>query len=256
MFDADNEMTGFNGTTLSYDLNGNLTGDGTNTYAWDARNHLTGITRGVTASFVYDAFGRRMSKNIGGFVTQFLYDGLNPVQELDGANPANVTANLLTGLKIDEYFTRADSNGAMNFLTDALRSTLALADSSGAINTSYTYEPFGNTTVGGSNPNSYQFTRRENDGTGLYFYRARYYSPTYQRFTAQDPMRFGDINLYEYVGENPTNWTDPTGQLIYPPGRRILGPLFPISCSQLGGSSGRRLGHRPRFCDLEFPSTS
>ena len=32
MFNADNEMTAFNGTTLSYDANGNLTNDGTNTY--------------------------------------------------------------------------------------------------------------------------------------------------------------------------------------------------------------------------------
>ena len=39
-----------------------------------------------------------------------------------------------------------------------------------------------------SNANPYQFTGRENDGTGLYFYRARYYSPTFQRFIAQDPL--------------------------------------------------------------------
>jgi hypothetical protein len=58
-----------------------------------------------------------MNKDINGSITQFEYDGLNPVQELDGANPANVTASLLTGLNIDEYFARADSNGAMNFLS-------------------------------------------------------------------------------------------------------------------------------------------
>jgi len=205
-------MTAFNGTTLSYDLNGNLTGDGTNTYGWDARNHLASISGGTAASFVYDAFGRRMSKDINGSITQFEYDGLNPVQELDGANPANVTANLLTGLKIDEYFARADSNGAMNFLSDALGSTLALTDSSGAINTSYTYEPFGNTNVSGSNPNPYQFTGRENDGTGMYFYRARYYSPSFQRFVAQDPIGFvGGINLYAYVGNNPISLRDLLG---------------------------------------------
>ncbi|MFZ0889418.1 MAG: hypothetical protein WA005_13270, partial [Candidatus Binataceae bacterium] len=39
--------------------------------------------------------------------------------------------------------------------------------------------------VGGTaNANSYQFIGRENDGTGLYFYRARHYSPTVQRFIA------------------------------------------------------------------------
>jgi len=89
-------MTAFNGTALSYDLSGNLTGDGTNSYTWDARNHLVGITGGATASFVYDALGRRAGKTIGANTTQFVYDGLNPVQELDGANPANVTANLLS----------------------------------------------------------------------------------------------------------------------------------------------------------------
>jgi len=217
-FNSANEMTGFNGAALSYDLNGNLIGDGTNAYSWDARNHLVGITGGSTAGFVYDAFGRRMSKNINGSITQFEYDGLNPVQELDGANPANVTANLLTGLGIDERFSRTDSSGAMNFLTGALGSTLALADSNGAINTSYTYEPFGNTSIGGSNPNPYQFTGRENDSTGLYFYRARYYSPTYQGFIAQDPIAFagGDTNLYGYDYDEPTDLSDPSGERPFP----------------------------------------
>jgi hypothetical protein len=46
-FNLANEMTAFNGTTLSYDVNGNLTNEGTNTYAWDVRNHLTGISGGA-----------------------------------------------------------------------------------------------------------------------------------------------------------------------------------------------------------------
>jgi len=87
-------------------------------------------------------------------------------------------------------------------------------NSSGAIGTSYTYQPFGATTTGGSaNGNSYEFTGRENDATGLYFYRARYYSPTLQRFVAQDPLAFafGNPNLYAYVGNNPANLIDPLG---------------------------------------------
>ena len=54
-FNAANEMTSFNGTTLSYDANGNLAWDGTNTYTWDARNHLTAMSGGAIASFIYDA---------------------------------------------------------------------------------------------------------------------------------------------------------------------------------------------------------
>jgi YD repeat-containing protein len=64
-FNADNEMTTFNGTAFTYDPNGNLLNDGSNTYAWDTRNHLSAITGANTANFVYDPFGRRMSKTIG-----------------------------------------------------------------------------------------------------------------------------------------------------------------------------------------------
>jgi hypothetical protein len=34
------------------------------------------------------------------------------MQEPDGSNPPSPPANLLTGLNIDEYFTRTDSTGA------------------------------------------------------------------------------------------------------------------------------------------------
>jgi RHS repeat-associated protein len=109
------------------------------------------------------------------------------------------TANLLTGLGIDEYITQMDSLGTAMLLTDALGSTIALTNPAGGIQTNYTYEPFGKVSLSGtSNANPYQFTGRENDGTGLYFYRARYYSPTFQRFIAQDPLQFAgrQINLY------------------------------------------------------------
>ena len=169
-YNADNEQSTFNGTSLSYDANGNLTGDGTNTYTWDARNHLTQITqrRTTDATFAYDAFGRRMNKTVNGTTTQFLYDGLNPVQELNGAAPPSPTANLLTGLSIDEYLTRTDTSSGVTstLLADALGSTIGLVTSNnGPIATNYTYQPFGGTTVGGSaNGSSYQFTGRENDG--------------------------------------------------------------------------------------------
>ena len=99
-----------------------------------------------------------------------------------------------------------------------LGSTLALTDSSGTIQTEYGYDPFGNATVtGASSGNLYQFTGRENDETGLYFYRARYYSPTLQRFTSQDPIAFarGGSNLYGYVLNNPVSLADLLG-LITP----------------------------------------
>ncbi len=216
-FNADNAMTGFNGATLSYDANGNLTSDGANSYTWDARNHLTAIGGANVASFVYDAFGRRMAKTIGALTTDYLYDGLNPVEELQGGA---ASANILTGLGIDEYFLRSDSSGAMALLADALGSTIGLVNSGGSIATSYTYQPFGATTVSGmSNANPYQFTGRESDGTGLYFYRARYYHPAFQRFVSQDPIGFGggDTDLYAFVKNDPATLIDRVGLQVVPP---------------------------------------
>jgi RHS repeat-associated protein len=157
--------------------------------------------------------GRRESKTIGGTATNFLYDGLNLEQELNGTTP---TVNYLTGVNIDEVFSRSTSGGTQSYLTDNLGSTLALTSSAGAIQTSYTYEPYGNTTVSGaSSTNALQYTGRENDGDGLYYYRARHYSPEYGRFISNDPIGFlGGINEYSYALSNPTNHRDPVG--LYP----------------------------------------
>ena len=155
--------------------------------------------------------GRRTGKTVQGVTTNFVYDGLNPVQEKNGAT---VTANVLTGLGIDEVFTRTDGTGTRGLLTDALGSTVALGDNTGTLQTQYTYEPFGFTTSSGqANTNSFKYTGREDDGTGLDYYRARYYSPRLQRFISEDPIEFAgkDVNLYAYVWGNPLRWNDSLG---------------------------------------------
>jgi len=61
-------------------------------------------------------------------------------------------------------FQRTDSRGARSFLTDALVSTLALTDSAGTLQSSYTFEPFGKTIQSGSpTSNSFAYTGRELD---------------------------------------------------------------------------------------------
>jgi RHS repeat-associated protein len=208
-YNAANRLTTLGTANLFYDANGNMTSDGTHSYTWDARNHLISIDGGNTASFIYDPFGRRVNKSILGTTTTFAYDGANPVQEVIGGS--NVANSLMGG--IDEVFQRTDSTGVRDFLTDGLRSTLALTDSSGTLQTQYTFDPFGNTTVSGSSTtNSFAFTGRELDPTGLYFYRARYHSPALQRFVSEDPLGFqGGLNFYSYVGNNSVNFIDPTG---------------------------------------------
>ena len=214
-YNAANEMLNFGGQALTYDANGNLTNDGVNTYTWDARNQMSAISGGTNAGFIYDGFGRRTSKTVGQNTTQYIYDWLNPVQEIQGGA---LSASLLTGLRPDEYFFRSDSEGNVSsVLTDALGSTIGLVGSTQTVATSYNYGPFGSTASGGaSSTNSYQFTGRENDGTGLFEYRSRYYDSSLQRFVSQDPIGFagGDSNLYAYVRNEPTNHRDPTGQVI------------------------------------------
>jgi RHS repeat-associated protein len=109
---------------------------------------------------------------------------------------------------LDEVLTRTDAAGLRAWLADALGSPLALADGAGTVQTEYTYAPFGETTVtGAANSSSYRFTGREDDGTGLYSYRARYYHPSFGRFLSEDPLGQG----YTYAANSPARFTDPLG---------------------------------------------
>ncbi len=212
-YNANNQLTTWGTANLFYDPNGNMTSDGTHSYMWDARNRLTQIDSGNTASFSYDPFGRRTSKTVLSTQTGFVYDSANPVQELSGTT---VTGNSLSG-GVDEVFQRTDSAGTRSFLTDALGNTLTLTDSTGTAQTSYTFEPFGNaTTTGAATTNSFAYTGRELDATGLYFNRARYYNPQLQRFISEDPLRFtGGVDFYAYVHSSPVNLMDPFGLKDY-----------------------------------------
>jgi RHS repeat-associated protein len=149
-------------------------------------------------------------EDFAGSSSSVLYSGANAVQELSGSTP---TANLISG-GIDEIFTRADSSGAFTPLRDALGSTIALIDASGNLVTQYAYDPFGSTTVSGAaSSNVFQYTGRENEGNGLYFYRARYYSSLLGRFVNEDPLGFAGsgTNVYAYVFDSPAELIDPFG---------------------------------------------
>ena len=180
--------------------------------AWDARNQLDEHMSGgsLTASFAYDALGRRRSKTINSTQTRFHYDGLTPVQELDGSG--TVTANLLTGVGVDEYLARTDAAGTRSHLTDILGSTTAELDSSVTTQAEYTYEPFGKTELSGTSGNLLRYTGREDDGTGLYYYRTRYYHPDLARFVSEDPIGIlAGVNFYTYTNNAPTRFVDPFG---------------------------------------------
>jgi len=134
---------------------------------------------------------------------------------------------------------------------DALGSVIALTDDTGMVKTTYTYDPFGKVTITGeASDNPFQYTGRENDSTGLYYYRARYYSPELQRFISEDPIgrAGGDVNYFAYVGNNPVNLTDPLGLFVPPslpkppPGNNLYGNW----CGP--GGSGETIGGLDKIC--------
>jgi RHS repeat-associated protein len=92
--------------------------------------------------------------------------------------------------------------------------------SSGTLLNQISYDSFGNLTnqTNASVTFRFGYTGREFDSeTGQYYYRARYYDPKVGRFTSEDPIGFsaGDTNLSRYVFNSPTNFTDPSGELVW-----------------------------------------
>lgn len=218
-YNANNQLKTWGGKSFTYDKNGNLQSDGVNTYAFDARDQLLGVTGGSTTTYQYDGQGRRLLKTINGATTAFAYDGDNFVQELAGlGNTSAVNANLLTG-GIDQTFLRGTGTGStatLNWvLPEANNSTVITANAAGTVQKSFAYDAYGNTTPGaGTDANSQQYTGRENDGNGLYYYRNRYYMPGCMRFISEDPIGWasGQTNNYMYVGGDPIDFWDPYGE--------------------------------------------
>lgn len=148
-------------------------------------------------------------------------------QEYSGEELA---ATVLSGLQADQLFSRTTEEGTDSYLTDRLGSVIALAEESGEVATTYSYEPFGApSSAGDPSENPFQFTGRENDGTGLQYNRARYYSPSLARFISQDPAGFegSGPNLYGYVGGNPLDFTDPSGR-CFPACMPSFNPMGPL----------------------------
>jgi RHS repeat-associated protein len=222
-YNAANQQLTLGNTSLSYDLDGNLTlltdPSVTTTYTWNGRNQLTSLSGpgGLSASFTHDA-AHRLNKTLNGAATKFVLLGSSVVQERLGSG--TVKATLFPGLGMDEVFGRTEGTVNNWFLPDGLGSTLGITDTNGVVQTQYPSDPFGQTTVtGATSTNTFAFTGRENDGTGLYYYRNCYYHPGLQRFVSEDPSGFaGGVNPYVYVKNNPMNAIDPLG-----PGNLLFG---------------------------------
>ena len=225
--------------TYSYDGEGNLvrkvakTGSIQWDYSYDEANRLIRVTETDTSQnqvilqvdYSYDALGNRVERvqTSGGVqsIQRYAYDGQNVWGDFDGSDV--LQTRYLRGAAVDQLFGRVDTAGSQIYWdwTDRLGSIRTWTDATGTPVAFLNYDAFGNPdpkffVARSFDVGRYGFTGREYDSsTGLQYNRARYYDPSTGRWISQDPlgMAAGDTNLYRYVGNSPTNLTDPTGRI-------------------------------------------
>jgi RHS repeat-associated protein len=208
-----------NSVSYTFDANGNVTSatdsTGTTTYAWDSRNRLTSITTPAGQStFTYDFAGNLISQTdnsaTGNLTQTFVLDDLTNVVFVSRSDGDQY--DVLTGRSLDQHLAVLHQQGQVEYaLVDAIDSTVATVDQTGALRGRFSYEPFGQTTVTGSSY-PFQYTGRFSISPSLYYYRTRYYSPPAGRFLSEDVVGLnGGINLYAYARGNPTGYNDPRG---------------------------------------------
>ncbi|MDE9543245.1 putative toxin [Xenorhabdus bovienii] len=214
-----NQYTHINNAVLHYDKRGNLINNGVWFYRYDTENRLVSAEKvGMKLEFGYDALSRRVIKKVtkDNVTTTYAYLSIGD-QEMavfSGIGAVDFTGAYLYGAGLDEVVADITVRGHNFYFQDALGSTIALTNAQGAVIEKHGYTAYGLESVSGSNNAAFRFAgRRIDPETGLSYNRARYYSPTLGRFLQTDPAGIeGGLNLYAYVGNDPVNFIDPTGQ--------------------------------------------
>ena len=262
-----NQYTGVGGLPLSYDANFNLTGFDGLSATYDAANRLVSASKnGTTVQFLYDGLGRCVKRTINGAATVIVYDGWKPIVDWDSAGSKSWN---IYGPGPDEILWRMQANfGHLRYKLDGQGNVAFLLDWAGNILEKYSYDAFGKPTVTSRDLNSwawkpptdrsefgnrFMFTGREWIGElGIYDYRRRFYQPFLGRFLQVDPTGLhiegeklsagqkalfspggqapeafssSEMNLYRYCGDDPVDKTDPLGLLTiiiggYGPGQK------------------------------------
>ena len=197
-------------------------------YTWQGNGMLRSVTRpdGKTVTFKYDALGRRIEKVFDGRVYRYLWDGdiiLHKRDYAEANRPNTVVTetgevtldrpepveNLNTWVyDSDSYVPTAKIVGERHYsiISDYIGRPVLAYDDNGNIVWQADYDIYGNLrNLHGSRlfiPFR-QLGQYEDEETGLYYNRFRYYNPNTGTYISQDPIGLAGNNptLYGYVGD-------------------------------------------------------
>lgn len=218
-------------TGFSYDAAGNMTSEPAPngfTYTYDGENHLTqaaGTPTG-TWTYVYDGRGLRVEKsNASGGTIYWRSISGDTIAETDltgsTTNAAYKEYIFFAGQRIA---SRDSSANVYYFYRDQIGSITAITNASGTPCYQATFTPYGQEMATETTcPSNYKFTGYERDAeTGLDYAFARYYNSRLGRFMSPDPLAGSSsdpqtLNRYAYGGNNPINFTDPSGMYLQYP---------------------------------------
>ncbi len=188
-----------------YDAVGNLVEKydktGITIFEYDGDNQLKSVAKdGRKTEFKYDAFGRRIAKTTGTKLVEFAWDG-------DVLLSENDTEYLHEGFV---PLARIKDSKIQTYLTDYLGTPKELTDSNGKVVWQGDYDEYGrvDATINQVEQNIRFQGQFEDDETGLFYNRFRFYDADSGRYINQDPIGlFGGSNFYQYC-QNPINFID------------------------------------------------
>jgi RHS repeat-associated protein len=220
--------------SYTYDAAGNLTNDGFHSYTYDAENRITQVDSGSTASYQYDAWGKRIRKTASAIGNlDYIYDTSDRVlaeYQVSSGFTGFYRYYLYMGGKLTAEY---HDNTTYFRHEDHLASGRVVTTMTQGIHDSSEYQPYAEQSSGATGT-THKFTGKERDSesappgnplNGLDYFGARYYSSLMGRFmtsdwaakaTAVPYASFLDpqtLNLYGYVRNNPLARTDPDGHV-------------------------------------------